>query len=306
MPDRHKPEPHSLDPLARRTLRPEPGRAKGAARAPGVPLFRQAGAEGAALAPLADTGPFSGPIFNLTLNTDRVWDSLTAVTLSAPHLARNGLFPRSSDDPASVAFDILRTRILQALQERGWNRIAITSPTHGCGKSFVAANLAFSLARRMGSRTLLVDLELRTPGLAPLLGLTEVGALEDLLTDRQPLEAHVLRAGRNLALALNGAPVRAASELLQEDSCAAALSSMLEQLDPEVALFDLPPVLVGDDVLALLPQVDAVLLVSDGTRTTAEDIRACERLFEGRVPLLGVVLNRAQDRNRSRYRYGKT
>jgi uncharacterized protein involved in exopolysaccharide biosynthesis len=35
---------------------------------------------------------------------------------------------------------------------------------------------------------------------------------------------------------------------------------------------------------------------SDGTQTTAADLRACERMFQGRVPLLGVVLNRAQDR----------
>ena len=45
--------------------------------------------------------------------------------------------------------------------------------------------------------------------------------------------------------------------------------------------------------------------MTDGTRTSPEDIRACERLFEGRLPLMGVVLNRAQDRKAAQYRYGK-
>jgi protein-tyrosine kinase len=45
--------------------------------------------------------------------------------------------------------------------------------------------------------------------------------------------------------------------------------------------------------------------VADGTKSTAEDLRACERLFEGRIPLMGVVLNRAQERAAQRHGYGK-
>ncbi|NUB44941.1 CpsD/CapB family tyrosine-protein kinase [Fertoebacter nigrum] len=277
-------------------------------RSTGVSLFRQGkvpGAAGLNVDHRTGPGPFSGPIFNSSPNPDRVWESLTAVTLNPGHLDGNGLFSQPSTNPATAAFDILRTRILQALAERGWKRIAITSPTHGCGKSFVAANLALSLSRRPSGRTVLMDLELRSPGLAPLLGVADAGPLRDFLTGEQPLESHFLRVGRNLALGLNGTPVTDAAELLQESATADALAEMLEQLDPEVALYDLPPALVSDDVIAMLPQVDAVLLVADGTKTTAEDIRACERLFENRTPLMGVVLNRAQDRGMDRYRYGK-
>jgi translation initiation factor IF-2 len=58
----------------------------------------------------------------------------------------------------------------------------------------------------------------------------------------------------------------------------------------------------GDGLEDLL---ETVLLVADGTKTTAEDLRACERLFEGRIPLMGVVLNRAQERAAQRRGYGK-
>jgi len=274
-------------------------------RASGISLFRQGKAVTPPIGRAADRGVFSGPIFNLSPNPDRVWESLTSVALDIHHLNGNGLFTQSSTDPATSAFDILRTRILQALEERGWKRIAITSPTHGCGKSFVAANLALSLSRRASGRSVLVDLELRSPGLAGLLGVKDAPPLRDFLNGNQPLESHFLRFGRNLALGLNGNAVTDAAELLQEGDTAEALAHMLEQLDPDVALYDLPPALVSDDVIAMLPQVDAVLLVADGTKTTAEDIRACERLFQDRTPLMGVVLNRAQDRGMGRYRYGK-
>jgi MinD superfamily P-loop ATPase len=62
-----------------------------------------------------------------------------------------------------------------------------------------------------------------------------------------------------------------------------------------VVLFDLPAALDCDDVMAGLALYDAAILVADGTRTPAADITACERLFEGHLPLLGVVLNRSQE-----------
>ena len=83
------------------------------------------------------------------------------------------------------------------------------------------------------------------------------------------------------------------------------MTTLRELLQPDVVLIDTPPALSSDDVLSLSDEVDAVLLVVDGTVTTPEDVRACERLFEGRLPLLGTVLNRAQDRAMDRYAYGQ-
>ena len=248
---------------------------------------------------------FSVPLPETLFSPARAWESLAPVTLNTDHLIGNGLFPTVSSDPAAAAFDILRTRLLQGMTDKGWRTIAVTSPTHGCGKSFVATNLALSLARRPDSRTVLMDLDLRRPQLGGLLGLKEIGPLQDFLSGEQPLESQFCRVGRTLGLALNGTPVPEASELLHSPDTGLALRAMLDQLDPQVALLDMPPALVNDDLLALAPHIDAVLLVTDATRTTPEDIRACEQLFEGRLPLMGVVLNRAQDRKIGRYRYGK-
>lgn len=248
---------------------------------------------------------FSQPLALMAANPARVWESLGPVTLSASHLIGNGLLPESSSDPAAGIFDILRTRLLLGLAERGWRRIAVTSPTHGCGKSFVASNLALSLSRRSGSRTVLIDLDLRRPALADLWGVKDISPIEDFLSGEQPLELQFRRFGRTLALGFSSAPCAMAAERLHDPDTHLALDSMLEHLDPEVVIYDLPPALVSDDVLALTPCIDAVLLVTDGTRTSPEDIKATERLFDGRLPLLGVVLNRAQDRNAGRLHYDR-
>lgn len=248
---------------------------------------------------------FSVPLPVALFNPAKVWESLAPVTLNADHLTGNGLFPKASADPATAAFDMLGTRLLQGLAARNWRRIAVTSPTHGCGKSFVATNLALSLARRPDSRTVLLDLDLRRPQLAGLLGIPDFGPLQDFLSGEQPMESQFRRVGRTLALGFNGVAVPEAADLIHSPDTGLALQAMTEHLDPQVVILDLPPALVNDDVMALASHIDAVLLVTDATRTSPEEIRDCERLFEGRLPLMGVVLNRVQDRKTNRYRYGR-
>lgn len=226
---------------------------------------------------------------------ERVWADLPSVELDTAALEQRHLVLSHRDDPVGLLYDHLRTRLMQALQERGWTRVAVVAPTSGCGATLVAANLALSLARRPSGRVALVDLDLRRPSLTSLLGVENVGALRDVLSGAQPLETHVLRVGKTLVLGLNGRAEPNSAELLQEPSTAQALRTMQADLMPDVIIYDLPPLLERDDTLAFLPQVDGVLLVADGTRTTAAEIRDCERLMKGQTELLGVVLNRAED-----------
>lgn len=278
------------------------------ARPAHVPVFRPgqpAAADSVTLDQRTGREIFLPPVALAPFNPARVWESITE-TPAQPNLwARNGLFADATQNPVTRIFDMLRTRVLQTLAKQGWTRIAVTSPTHGCGKSFVAANLALSLARLPSCRTVLMDLELRDPQLASLFGVADAPPMIEFLMGEQPLESHFRRIGRNLALGLNGAPVARASELLQDPEVPSAMAALRDLLQPDVVLIDTPPALGSDDVLSLAEEVDAVLLVVDGTVTTPEDVRACERLFEGRLPLLGTVLNRAQDRAMDRYAYGQ-
>ena len=222
------------------------------------------------------------------------WAALAEAVLDPARLARNRVVAGGRTDPAHVPFDLLRTRMLRALRERGWRRVGITSASPGCGKTFVTANLALSVARGANCRVVALDLDLRIPALAKVLGQRDTGLMEDLLRGRALPGHHLRRVGGNLALGLNAAPAAAPAELLQEPSTGAALARIEAELAPDVILCDLPPALVCDDVIAFLPRVDAMLLVAAGGATTAKQIRECERLF-GETPLLGVILNRAED-----------
>lgn len=228
-------------------------------------------------------------------NPDMALNRLRAVSLDPVRLARNRVVTADRSDPAHVAFDVLRTRLLRALRAKGWSRVAITSPTPGCGKTFVASNLALSLSRQASCRTVLMDMDLRLPSLATRLGIGYPGDIQDFLMGRRSVEAHFQRVLPNLVVGLNESPVADAAELLQEPTTALTLGAMRTALRPDVVIYDLPPTLVCDDVLAFLPQVDGVLLVAGGGLSSAEDIRKCERLFADQVPLLGVVLNMAED-----------
>lgn len=233
----------------------------------------------------------------------QAWDALRVVRLDPVHLARGRVVAAGRNDPAAWDFDLLRTRTLRALKERGWRRLAVTSPSAACGKTFIAANLALSLARVPGCRTALIDLDLRIPSLAKLLGMDGVGALRDVLAGHKPLEEHFVRIGNSLAVGLNDRSEPDAAELLQDPATAEALARAQSGLQVDVAIYDMPPVNACDDVLAFASEIDAVLLIARGGLTKAEDIRRCERLFDGQTPILGVVLNDSEDAATEPYGY---
>ena len=238
------------------------------------------------------------------------WLALEEIQLDPRALLRERIVTRDKSDHAHIAFDALRTRLLKALHDNRWSRVAITSPTKGCGKTMVSCNLAFSLARQSETRCMLIDLDLRMPQVAARLGQRSgqrpgqgVPAIEPFLLGEVPPQDYFRRAGANLAIGLNSARVWNAAELVQSSRVAATLSTSLQLYGPNVVIFDMPPMLTSDDVLAFLPNVDGVLLVVGGGDTRAGEIEECERLMAEHTNFLGVVLNKAEDSGMPSYRY---
>jgi len=251
-------------------------------------------AEAAARQPLA--APASARRAQLPATLPEPWDRIRQLPFdtAAQEKARLPLVSRFRAGPAAKSFDLLRTRLLHTLKARGWKRVAVTAPSAGCGTTFSAVNLALSLARVPGSRTILMDLNFRRPGAAQALGMQPHGDLAGFLSGSVQMEDQLLRPLPSLAVGLNGAADQDAAELLHGRGCAAALDDMMLRSGADTAIFDLPPVLEHDDTAAFLPQVDGVLVISDGCATTAAQLAACEKMLAGHTQLLGVVLNRAR------------
>ena len=59
-------------------------------------------------------------------------------------------------------------------------------------------------------------------------------------------------------------------------------------------IFDLPPILTGDDVISILPQMDAVLLVAGVGTTSVADIKECQKHIKA-IPVVRVLVNKVTE-----------
>jgi len=235
-------------------------------------------------------------------DVEATWATLPVAAPSADALSgsRQRLSALSRNSVAGAALDELRTQLLRATKTNGWRRIGITSPIRGCGRSFIASGLAASIARLETLRVLLLDMDLAAPDLSRLFGVQAPGPISDILVDAPPAESWLMRVGNNLALGLSDSATDNGAELVQNPEFILGLRATIDALSPDLVIHDLPPLLTDTATVAFLPQLDAVLLVADGTRTQARDIIECERILEGQVPLLGVILNKSEDTDRRR------
>ncbi|KQV70304.1 CpsD/CapB family tyrosine-protein kinase [Rhizobium sp. Root1220] len=222
------------------------------------------------------------------------WDALSPLVIDHDAIARNRIVTANRSDTAHVAFDMLRTKLLQELRQNNWTSVAITSPTPGCGKTFVAANLAFSLANQKDCRTLLLDLDLRRPQVGKTLGIKNAASMESFLKGEIEVGDTFLRHEENLAIAANRKPAQFSAELLQSTASTDALFEMKQRMMPDIILFDLPPMLSTDDVLAFLPNVDCVILVAAAEHSTLAEVDVCEHSLAAKANVLGVVLNKCK------------
>ena len=221
------------------------------------------------------------------------WQELAEIRPDQSVLDRNRIVALHPGQNAA-SFDVMRTNLLRTLRANSWTRVAVTSPTPGCGKSTVALNLAFSLARLTDKRVLLVELDLRRPSLSGMLDLADAPQFAARLQEGQLDMTQVRRVGPNLALALSGAGVTSPAELLSAPRTADLIDALEARLRPDVILFDMSPMLVSDDALAFLDQVDCALMVAAAEETTVAEIEKCGKDLAMRTQVLGVVLNKCR------------
>lgn len=223
------------------------------------------------------------------------WSRLTALQVDSKTAYWQRIVSLKRRHPAAVAFDIMRTKVLKSAREASWRTIGITAPIAGSGKSTVAANLAISLAKHEKLRVVLVDLDLRRPRLAQLFAHKGQYSIEEFLRGQCLIEDFFVRLGDNLAIGASPEPGGSdLTEILHSSGAAHMLELMREDLAADVVIYNLPPLLAGDDCLGLLPLVEASLLVVGADFDTVADIDVSERQLQSRTNLLGVVLNKCR------------
>jgi len=231
------------------------------------------------------------------------WGTLEVFAPKPKLMTQNRIVSFDQKDPSYVSFDMMRTKVLSACRANKWKTIAITSPTPECGKTLTSVNLAFSLARQKDARTVLMDLDLRRPMVAEVLGISAPHSMGRFLEGEDPVGSHFLRYNDTLAIGSNNRRTLHSAEILQDSKAADAMALLNKALNPDIILVDLPPMMAADDVMAFLPNVDAVLLVASAGTTVLRDVDDCERELAERTEVMGVILNKCRFNNEV-YAYG--
>jgi capsular exopolysaccharide synthesis family protein len=211
-------------------------------------------------------------------------------------LEEHRILSPDAESAATSAMRMLRTQVLQRMDERGFRTLAVTSPTPGDGKSTVAANLAIAIASDYNHTALLVDLNLRNPAVAQCFGLTPTAGIDDVLMGRASVEDALYHPSRyeRLVLMPARAALQSSSEVLMTVRAREIVEELKQRYPDRIIIFDLPPLLVRDDAAAFMPLVDAALLVLADGRTRKEDVHPAMSLLRN-TPVVGTVLNRAGD-----------
>jgi capsular exopolysaccharide synthesis family protein len=215
-------------------------------------------------------------------------------------VSTNGTAPDSAlitlRDPSSAAaeaYRTLRTNLLFSSLDRPLHTLLATSSAPNEGKSTTLANLAVTMAQAEQS-VLLVDCDLRRPGLHTLFGLpNDEGLTSAILAQGEgPLPIQATSVPGLRLLASGPLPPRPADLLGSR-----RMGALIERLrgEADIVLFDTPPVVAVTDAAVLAPQVDGVLLVLHAGQTRRDRARESRQILEKvKANIVGVVLNGAK------------
>lgn len=253
--------------------------------------------EGQSTSPARERKPPEQKLQNVSYSETRV------MPVNQAHLEKMRIVAQNKSDPSSIYFDILRTQVLQKMEENGWKTLAITSPVPGCGKTVVAINLAISIAQHSVKTAMLVDFDLRRPAVAKYLGIQPNESLNNVLEAEMDIPTALVNPGINKLVVLPTAkPFSNPAEMLSSPKAEALIEDLKSRYHERIVIFDLPPTLSADDVMTVLPHIDCVLVVVGNGMVSKGEMEDSLRHLGG-ANLLGVVLNKAEQSSTNQYYY---
>ncbi len=225
------------------------------------------------------------------------------VGIDVLRLARDGfLVPGTPQGTVAEEFRGIKRALLRSIGEaaqmrvRRPNLVMITSARPREGKTFVALNLALSIAAEVDHSALLVDLDSAQSGVMVRTGLPrdQPGVIELLTQSGRLPVSQVMLATQipKLSLLPAGAANSHSSELLSSVAMDALLDDLARRYRDRVVIFDAPPLLGATEVAMLASQVGQVVMVVAQEQTPLDDVRrAFDKVID--CPRVMSVFNRA-------------
>jgi capsular exopolysaccharide synthesis family protein len=192
-------------------------------------------------------------------------------------------------------FKILRTKILKQLKTNNWNSFGITAPTKNAGKTLISANLAMVMAKELNQTILLVDMDLRNPNVHWYFDIKVTTGLKDCIISNKPLLDALISPSLERLFILPGRDrVTESSELITAPKMQHLVAEFKNYFQPQITIFDLPPILEADDVLASMDYYDAMLLIVEDGVNKPDEVKNSLKMLSG-INLLGTVLNKSNN-----------
>ena len=219
-------------------------------------------------------------------------EALTAAGFVTPQAQRSQI----ADEFRVIKRPIIRNaREGKGARAERSNLVMVTSAVPGEGKSFVALNLAMSIALEVDSTVLLVDADVANPSLMRMTHLPEASkGLLDLLTGHDiTLPDVLLRTNVDkLSLLPSGAAHGRATEMLASENMATLLDEMATRYSDRILVFDSPPLLATTEARALASHMGQIILVVEADRTTQALVEHAMETVES-CPVVMMLLNKA-------------
>ena len=233
---------------------------------------------------------------------DRVRDEDEArQILGAPILAHFPLLPVSDerqildlnkpDRLLLETFRALRSNVQFALVNSAGKKLQVTSTVPNEGKSYIASNLAITMALD-GRKVILVDADLHRPTAHERFNVARQPGLTNVLVGQSPVRESLQESGfDNLLLLSAGALPPNPAELLNSPAMADVMQELESMAD--LVIFDTPPLLATSDSQLMSAKMDGVVFVMQmGSVARSGTLRAFELLKQAHANVIGIVFNK--------------
>lgn len=218
------------------------------------------------------------------------------VTIHEGYLERYHVIAHQLRNREADLFRILRTQVLQLMNQSGYRTLGITSANYGDGKTTVSLNLALSIAMDLKQTVLLADMDLRKPSITEYLGVEAPFGISDYFSDNVPIPQCMLRTNfERLNILPAGKRMDNSSEVLGSPKITQLAKELRSRYNDRIIIYDLPPTLAQDDPITFLPNVDAVLFVINDGVTQIAEIKQSMSVLSG-AHVIGSVLNNSERR----------
>jgi receptor protein-tyrosine kinase len=184
------------------------------------------------------------------------------------------------------------------------NLIMVTSALPGEGKTFMAINLAISIAMELDTTVLLVDADVARPAIPERLGIQQGKGLLDLLTGKE-IEVSDVMLGTNierLSILPAGTPHSRATELLASDAMARLVEEMASRYPDRILVFDAPPLISSTESRVLATHMGQIVVVVEADRTPQASVKQALSTVE-QCPVVMTLLNKIERAESASY-YG--